>query len=72
LPIFSRDEVTAETARMGQPVMDELLEDVNQRQYKTALVINDNFQAYIKSGDIKQPQPNEKMVKKIIGDIEYR
>lgn len=43
--------------------MDEALEDVNQRQYRTALVINDKFDAYIKSGDLKQPQPSEKIVK---------
>ena len=52
--------------------MDEALEDINQRQYKTALVINDNFEKYIKSGDLKQPQPNEKLLSKIVADIDYR
>jgi len=52
--------------------MNEALEDINQRQYKTALVINDNFEKYIKSGDLKQPQPNEKLLSKIVADIDYR
>ncbi len=32
----------------------------------------DKFEAYIKSGDLRQPQPNEKMVKKLIADFDYR
>ena len=32
----------------------------------------DKFEAYIKSGDLIQPQTNEKMVKKLIADIDYR
>ena len=65
-------DLSEETTKLGSGVMDEKLEDVNERQYKTALVIQDNFDNYIKTGELRQPQPNQKLIKKIIADIDYR
>jgi hypothetical protein len=34
--------------------------------------MNDNFKEYVETGSLKQPQPPEKLVTKIIKDIQHR
>ena len=52
--------------------MNQELDDINVRQYKTNLILQDRYKDYVKTGSLKMPNPTKKLVERTLGDLSHR